>query len=59
MVAAYQRGPIELDEPFWLPANDEPRHFMLLYRFAEPAESQEFEYRGVSVNQQVSLPVEN
>lgn len=56
---AYQRGRIELNEPFWLPANDELRHFMLLYRFDEPVESLEFEYRSVSVNQQVSLPVEN
>ncbi|MGP9640593.1 MULTISPECIES: hypothetical protein [unclassified Halomonas] len=57
LVGAYQRGPVELVEPFWLPANDEPRHFMLLYRFVQPAEEHEFAYGGVSVNSQISLPV--
>lgn len=57
LVAAYQRGPVELVEPFWLPANDEPRHFMLLYRFVQPAEEHEFAYGGVSINSQISLPV--
>lgn len=59
LVAAYQRGPVELVEPFWLPANDEPRHFMLLYRFAQPVDSHEFAYSGVSVNSQLNLAVED
>lgn len=51
LVAAYQRGPIELVEPFWLPADDEPRRFMLLYRLRATADELEFEYGGVSVNE--------
>lgn len=51
LVAAYQRGPTELVEPFWLPANNEPRRFMLLYRLTALADEIEFEYGGVAVNQ--------
>ncbi|AMD02309.1 hypothetical protein [Halomonas chromatireducens] len=58
LVAAYQRGPLVLEEPFWLPADDEPRRFQLLYRFESPAEIYEFEYGGVSVTERVRLPVE-
>lgn len=58
LVAVYQRGPLVLEEPFWLPADDEPRHFKLLYRFESPAETYEFEYGGVSVIERVRLPVE-
>lgn len=59
LVAAYQRGPLALKEPFWLPADDEPRHFMLLYRFESTAESYDFEYGGVSVNERFRLVLDD
>ncbi|MBD3894793.1 hypothetical protein IEI94_02865 [Halomonas sp. ML-15] len=55
LLGVYQAGPMPQQEPFWLPAGDEPRHFQLLYRFAESADTYAFEYGGVAVNQQVSL----
>ncbi|RCV87623.1 hypothetical protein [Billgrantia montanilacus] len=58
LVAAYQRGPVELVEPFWLPADDEPRHFMLLYRLDALADDLEFEYGGVSVNESLRLALD-
>jgi hypothetical protein len=57
LVAVLQRGPIPLDEPFWLPANDEPRHFMLLYRLQAPADELEIEYGGVSATESLAIRV--
>ena len=55
LLGAYQLGTSKLTEPFWLPANDEPRHFELLYRHVTDSDSFEFEYGGVSVNTSLTL----
>lgn len=55
LLGAFRRGPTLLEEPFWLPADDEPRHFMLLYRLQAPADELHLEYGGVSGAQAFSL----
>ena len=55
LLGTYQHATSELAEPFWLPANDEPRHFSLLYRYPADASTFEFEYGGVSVNRSLTL----
>ncbi|APX92069.1 hypothetical protein BWR19_03450 [Halomonas sp. 1513] len=57
LLGVYQAGPMAQQEPFWLPADDEPRHFQLLYRYSTDIETLEFEYGGVAVIEQVSLSV--
>ncbi|PAU76219.1 hypothetical protein [Halomonas salipaludis] len=55
LLGVYQAGPMPQPEPFWLPADDEPRHFQLLYRYPADAETLEFEYGGVAVVETLSL----
>lgn len=46
--AAFNRGPVPLVEPFWLPAGTEHRRFTLVYRLPADATVQSIDYRGVS-----------
>lgn len=56
--AVYQRGPLELVQPFWLPAGGEPRRFRLLYRIPDDSMSSlQLRYGGVSVNERLELPL--
>ncbi|MBA2779934.1 hypothetical protein [Billgrantia kenyensis] len=57
LVGVFQRGPAPLEEPFWLPADDEPRHFTLLYRLQAPSDELEIEYGGVSATESLALRV--
>lgn len=57
LLGAYLRGPLTLEEPFWLPAGGEPRAFSLIYDVPEGLDTAELAYGGVSVNtrQQLAL----
>ncbi len=55
-VGLYNRGPVLLEEPFWLPAGGAPRRFRLVYRLPADDKPVELIYRGVSINRTVALP---
>ena len=47
---------LALEEPFWLPANDEKRVVTLLYRFqGAPADKVEMEYSGISLSETFTI----
>lgn len=55
-LGTYLRGPLALEEPFWLPANDEKRVVTLLYRFqGAPADKVEMEYSGISLSETFTI----
>lgn len=59
LLAAYLRGPMAMPEPFWLPANDQPHRFTLLYRVDPESDNVVFEYGGVSVIESIELSIQN
>lgn len=58
LLGAYLRGPLTLDEPFWLPAGGEPRAFILVYDAPDNLSAVNLGYGGVSVNASEQLEVE-
>ena len=54
-LAGYQRGPLALVEPFWLPADSRPREFKLLYRIPADARLEHLKYMGISMNTEIEL----
>ena len=58
LLGAYQRGPVKLQEPFWLPAGGEPRAFSLVYRAPQDIDQVSLEYRGVSVNTEETVQLQ-
>jgi len=55
LLGIYNRGPMKLSEPFWLPVGGSPRRFNLIYRLPIDAEVAELAYRGVSINTSLKL----
>lgn len=55
-LAVYQPGPLELEEPFWLPAGGEPRQFTAVYRIDAEADTLMLDYTGVSHSEVAELP---
>lgn len=55
ILGAYLRGPLALDEPFWLPAGGELRAFSLIYDMPEGLQTAELVYGGVSINAREQL----
>lgn len=51
----YNRGPMVLAEPFWIPAGGAPRRFQLLYRMAADTRPADLVYGGISVNATLTL----
>lgn len=58
LLGAYLRGPLMLEEPFWLPAGGEPRAFSLIYDVPEGLDTAELAYGGVSVNTREQLTLD-
>lgn len=54
-VGVFNAGPMVLREPFWLPAGGQPRHFHLVFRAAADLSPKALDYRGVSLNTQLTL----
>lgn len=50
LVGAWQRGPLDLAEPFWLPAGGEPRAFVVVFDMPADTTALDVDYAGVSVN---------
>lgn len=57
LIGAYLRGPLPLEEPFWLPAGGQPRAFSLIYDAPDDLSLLELSYGGVSVNTREQLTV--
>jgi len=58
LLGAYLRGPLTLEEPFWLPAGGEPRAFSLIYDVPADLATIVIEYGGVSVNANETIDIE-
>jgi len=59
LLGAYLRGPLVLDEPFWLPAGGEARAFSLIYDLPANLAEVTLGYGGVSVNASEQLEIEH
>lgn len=58
LVGAWQRGPLDLVEPFWLPAGGEPRAFALVFDMPAGTTVVDVAYGGVSLNARERLPLD-